>query len=98
MITLVKSSIVKKSVAVVASYTCQRWSILAPFIVYLALFGIFKLSSIPLRSREPAVVEITEAEHAINVGKKMFETSDGVLKEPYALLDDIFRKYDHTSI
>lgn len=92
MVKLVKSSILKKSVAVVASYTCQRWSILAPFIVYLALFGVAKLASIPLRSSEPVVVEITEAEHAINVEKKMFETSDGDLKEPYALLEGIFRK------
>lgn len=89
----VKTTIFKKSVALLAAYTCQRWSVLAPIIVYLTLFGIVKLASIPLRSGvEVGSPKLTQSLHENENEPKTFKLGDGELTEPHSLLETIFHK------
>jgi len=87
----IKNQIIKKSIAILASYTCQRWSVFAVLVLYLALFGIFKLASIPLRSSGiGASVDDKLSNDARS--RKIFSADDSDVYKSQTLLQDIFSR------
>lgn len=85
--------------------SCQRWSIIVPFLLYLTLFTVTKFVSVPLRSdvyhnaqsvfvRRMAEKTVPLKEPAYNsaVDEEIVDTSDAEKQEPQYILEEIFHK------
>lgn len=87
----------------VALSTCQRWSILAPFLLYLIFFTVTKFIEVPLRSVDNGATSSVFMRRMTEKGGQLLDSGYNIdldvmignekeKPEPQVILEEIFHK------
>lgn len=88
----------------IALSTCQRWSILAPFLLYFIFFTVTKIIEVPLRSVDNGATSSVFMRRMTEKGGQLLDSngynldldvmigSDKEKPEPQVVLEEIFHK------